>query len=190
MAIDVPSLGASLEEEFAQGPPPAWTARLDGAPARLAFVSFPQGSTAQLASEGPDTLIFDGVLHDRDELLRRFPGASPDAADAELVLRGLRHFGFGWLKELRGSFAVAVHDADRDELRLARDPLGAHALFYARTSSGLFISPSTDALAREPAVPGTVNRALLADNLCRRWSVPGETYYAALRRGPPGHILR
>jgi asparagine synthase (glutamine-hydrolysing) len=190
MAIDVPSFEPVLEEQFAQAPPPAWTARFGGSPPRLAFVTSPADSTAQLASDGPDTVLFDGILHDRDELVRRIPVVSPEAADAEVVLRGLRHFGVDWLKNLRGSFAVVIHDAGRDELRLARDPLGGHALFYARTASGLFVSPSTNALAREPAVPGTVNRALLADNLRRRWSVPDETYYEAVRRVPSGHILR
>ena len=190
MAIDVPSLRSALEEEVAQPPPPAWTARFGGSPPRLAFVASPEGSTAQIASDGPDTVLFDGVLHDRDEVVRRVPAVSPDAPDAEIVLRGLRHFGVDWLKHLRGSFALVIHDADRDELRLARDPLGGHALFYARTGSGLFMSPSTNALAREPAVPGNVNRALLADNLRRRWTVPDETYYEAVRRVPSGHVLR
>jgi asparagine synthetase B (glutamine-hydrolysing) len=190
MAVDVPSVGPALEEEFRQGPPPAWTARCGGSPARLAFVTSPEGSTAQLATDGPDTVVFDGVLHDRDELVRRLPGVSPEAADAEIVLRVLRQFGSDWLRNLRGSFALVLHDADRGELRLARDPLGAHSLFYARTDSGLFVSPSTNALVLEPAVSGRVNRALLADNFCRRWSVPDETYYEAVKRVPSGHVVR
>lgn len=190
MAIDVPASAPALDEEFAQAPPSAWTARLSGSPARLMLVASPDGSTAQLVTDGPETVLFDGVLHDRDELIRKVPGVSPEASDAEVVLRVLRHFSAGWLKNLRGSFALVVHDADREELRLARDPLGGHSLFYARTDAGLFVSPSTNALAREPAVPGTVNRALVADNLCRRWSVPDETYYEAIKRVPSGHVLR
>jgi len=190
VAIDVPSFGSALDEEFAQAPPPAWTARLGGSPSRLALVTSPEGSTVQLATDGPDTVLFDGVLHDREELLRKLPGASPDASDAELILGVLRHFGADWLGNLRGSFALILHDAARDELRLARDPLGAHALFYAQTDEGLFASPSTNALVREPGVPGRVNRALLADNLCRRWSVPDETYYESVKRVPSGHVLR
>lgn len=190
MAIDVPASGAALDEEFAKAPPPAWTARLGGSPPRLTLVASPEASTAQLVKDGPDTVIFDGVLHDRDELVRKLPGVSPEASEAELALRLLRQFGAGWLKNLRGSFALIIHDADREELSLARDPLGGHALFYAQTDSELFASPSTDALVRQPAVPERINRALLADNLCRRWSVPDETYYEAVRRVPSGHVLR
>jgi asparagine synthetase B (glutamine-hydrolysing) len=190
MALDVRSIGTSFEEEFRQGPPPAWTARFGGSPARLTLVTSPEGSTAELATDGPRTVLFDGVLHDRAELVRRLSGASPETADAELVLRAWTQLGSDWLAKLRGCFAVAYHDADRDELGLARDPLGGHSLFYASTGSGLFVSPSTNALVREPAVPGAVNRALLADNFCRRWSVPDETYYEAVRRVPSGHILR
>ena len=190
MTLDVPAFDPAVEEEFAQAPPRSWTARFGGSPPRLAIVTSPEGSTAQLVTDGPDTVVFDGILHDRDKLVRALPGLSPDARDAEIVLRALRHFGADWLKNLRGSFALAIHNAERDELSLARDPLGGHSLFYAVTDSGLFVSPSTNALVLEPAVPGKVNRALLADNFCRRWSVPDETYYEAVRRVPSGHVLR
>src|SRR5205085_1592939 len=76
------------------------------------------------------------------------------------------------------------------ELVLARDPLGAHPLFYAETDTGLFLSPSTNALVQEPQVPGRVNRALVADNFCRRWPIPDETYYEEVKRVPSGHIVR
>jgi asparagine synthase (glutamine-hydrolysing) len=190
VAIDVSPFDPALEEEFAQGPPRSWTARFGGSPPRLALATSPEGSAAELVTDGPDTVLFDGILHDREKLVRALPGAPPDAGDAEIVLGALRHFGHDWLRNLRGSFALAIHDAERGELRLARDPLGGHALFYAVTDSGLFLSPSTNALASEPAVPAKVNRALLADNLCRRWSVPDETYYEAVRRVPSGHVLR
>jgi len=190
MAVDLGPLEVPLEEEFGQGPPPAWTARFGGSPARLAVVTSPEGSTVQLATEGPRSIVFDGCLHDRDELIRVLPDLSPEAADAEIVLRAWRQFGPDCLRKLRGCFAVALHDADRGELRLARDPLGAHSLFYARTDPGLLVSPSTNALILEPEVSGRVNRALLADNFCRRWSVPDETYYEAVKRVPSGHVVR
>jgi len=190
MAVDVPYSGLSVEEEFGHGPPPAWTARFGGSPTGLTFVTSPEGSTAQLAMDGPDTVIFDGVLHDRDQLLRTLPDLTLAAGDAEIVLRVVRRFGLDWLRNLRGSFALILHDADSGELKLARDPLGGHSLFYARTDSGLFVSPSTNALVLEPAVSAKVNRALLADNFCRRWSVPDETYYEDVKRVPSGHVLR
>jgi asparagine synthase (glutamine-hydrolysing) len=188
MFLDVQSLEATLDEEFRKGPPPTWTARFGGSPAELAFVSLPEGSRAKFATDGPRTILFDGVLHDREALVRTLPGVSPEADDAEVVLRASAELGAGWLGKLRGCFALALHDRNRGELILARDPLGAHSLFYARTDSGLFLSPSTNALSLEPAVPAKVNRALLADNFCQRWSVPDETYYEAIRRVPSGHV--
>lgn len=190
MAIDVPSFDAALNEEFRQGPPAMWTARFGGAPGRLELVTSPEGSTARLVRDGNDSVLFDGILHDRDRLVQALEGVSPQAGDAEIVLRVLRQHGIEWLRNLRGSFVIVLHDAERDELSLARDPLGGHSLFYAQTDAGLFLSPSTNALVREPAVPAKVNRALLADNFCRRWSVPDETYYEAVRRVPSGHVMR
>jgi asparagine synthase (glutamine-hydrolysing) len=190
MSLDVQSLEATLDEEFRRGPPPAWTASFGGSPPRLAFVSSPEASTARLAMDGARTLLFDGVLHDREALVRTLSGVSIETDDAEIVLRASRELGDGWLSGLRGCFVIALHDGDSGELIFARDPLGAHSLFYARTHSELFLSPSTNALTLEPAVPAKVNRAVLAYNLCRRWSVQDETYYEAIKRVPSGHVAR
>jgi asparagine synthase (glutamine-hydrolysing) len=189
MAVDVRSYEPP-PEEFDQGPPLAWTASFAGSPPALRLVSSPEGATAELAADGATTVVFDGVLHDRGALVERLGGPADHATDADIALRAWRQQGPDCLRTLRGSFALAVHDGRTGELTLARDPLGTHPLFYARTDSGLFLSPSTNSLALEPAVSARVNRALVADTLCQRWPVPEETYYLDIKRVPSGHLVR
>jgi len=189
MAVDVQSFEPT-PEEFDQGPPRFWTASYAGSPPALRFVSSPEGSTAQLAGDGRTTVVFDGVLYDRDELIGKLPGLDKASSDARIALAAWTQRGVEGLRHLRGSFAMAAHDTESGELTLARDPLGTHPLFYARTDSGLFLSPSTNALVLEPAVSPRVNRALVADTFCQRWPVPDETYYLDVKRVPSGHLVR
>ena len=186
MSTDLRSSGAVAEDSPAQAH--FWTARFGGSPPALSVATRPPAAGARLVTADGLALLFDGVLYERERLAREL--GEPAGAEAELVLRSWLRFGPAGLKELRGCFALALHDLARGELFLARDPLGAHPLFYAPTSEGLFLSPSTNALAREPAVSGKVNRALLADNFCRRWPVPEETYYEQVKRVPSGHVVR
>ncbi len=45
-------------------------------------------------------------------------------------------------------------------------------------------------IVAHPAVPSTLNRAMLAEHLALRWSVIDETFYEAVYRVPPAHAVR
>jgi asparagine synthase (glutamine-hydrolysing) len=63
-------------------------------------------------------------------------------------------------------------------------------LFYASCGKNVLLSPSVETLLKHPRVPVALNRAALADHLCDRWPRPEETYFEAVNRVPPGHVLR
>ena len=132
--------------------------------------------------------VFDGVLHDRAELGREL--GLETTAEVELVLAAYLRWGDDAAEHLSGTFAWAVWDGRQEKLFAVRDQVGAWPLFYAEREGGLVLSSSLDALLGEPGVSRELNRAALADHLCNRWPDPGETYYEAVRRVPPGHALR
>jgi asparagine synthetase B (glutamine-hydrolysing) len=147
------------------------------------------GATVTLADHPSVAVLFDGVLHDRAALVARLD-APMESSDAELVAQGWSRLGLSLFEVLSGFFALAILDRRSGELICARDPLGVHPLFYARAPDGLFLSPSVNTLAAQPGVGGGLNRAALADALCRRWPDPQETFFEAVRRVPSGHLLR
>jgi asparagine synthase (glutamine-hydrolysing) len=91
---------------------------------------------------------------------------------------------------LRGEFALAVRDEARETLLAVRDPVGIYSLYYAEANGSVLLSPSIDTLLAQPEVSNDLNRAALADHLSNRWPDPGETYFEAIRRVPPGHVLK
>jgi asparagine synthase (glutamine-hydrolysing) len=54
-------------------------------------------------------------------------------SDTEVVLRAYARWGEPCLKKFRGMFALAVWDANRQQLFVARDPMGIKPLYYAQS---------------------------------------------------------
>ena len=136
-------------------------------------------------------IIFDGILHNRAELLADLGGHAPhNPTDSELVAQAYRAWGEAAVCRLRGRFALVIADAVRDLLLCARDPAGAHPLFYAEVDQRILLSPSVETLLAQPEVSAELNRATLVARLTRRWLAPEETYFTHVRRVLPGHVMR
>jgi asparagine synthase (glutamine-hydrolysing) len=131
-------------------------------------------------------------LYNRAELQRSLTTPPDTQLDvASLLTAAHRRWGEAFVGKLRGRYALVLWDARRDLLLATRDPMGGTPLFYARDDSGaLFFATAVDALLTVPGVPATLNRAALADSLCRRYPSPDETCYSAVRRVPLGHVAR
>jgi asparagine synthase (glutamine-hydrolysing) len=138
---------------------------------------------------GERIVLFDGVLYNRAELIVQLDGGA-SLNDADVVLRAYERWGLDLPHRIKGIFALVIVDS-RDRLCLAvRDPLGSYPLFVAETSDRILLSTSIDAIRQQPGVDRSLNRAALADHLCRRWPDLHETYFTAVRRVPPGYMLR
>ena len=81
-------------------------------------------------------VVFNGEIynfqHLRAELLElrhQFRSRS----DTEVLLHGYESWGEGLFQRLRGMFALAIWDQARQQLVLARDPLGKKPLFYVES---------------------------------------------------------
>jgi asparagine synthase (glutamine-hydrolysing) len=112
-----------------------------------------------------------------------------EATPAEILLAQYLAHGDALLNRLRGHFALVIVDRERRRLLAVRDPMGQHPLFYTRTSQGVLLSPVIDALLEQPGVSNDLDRLVLAEHLQHRWVDPNETFFAAVRRVPPGHVL-
>jgi asparagine synthetase B (glutamine-hydrolysing) len=72
---------------------------------------------------------------------------------------------------------------------LGHAALGRHPAFYALTTDAVWFSANVLALARSGRVSGRPNRLSLALGALLYWPEAGETYFEAIRRVRPGHVL-
>src|SRR5262249_24156234 len=142
--------------------------------------------TLPFVSRGPLAVFFHGQLFDRVELARTL-GVRLAEPDAAIVLEAQEQWGDEAVGRLRGRFAVAIVDRERNRVIVARDPMGLHPLFYAERPRTVHIATTPQRLVDVPGVSRALNLPLLADHLCRRYASATPTYVAAVGRVPAGY---
>lgn len=165
----------------------------------MAYV--PNAAESLVAREGGDEAMWSaaaehdvetfvaGPIFDLDSLIARLGLPEDTATPARVALAAYRTLGEGCLESIKGRFVLLITDRSNGRLLAVRDRMGVHPLFYAETGGGCLLSPSIEALLSQPEVSRELNRVVLAEHMMHRWVDPTETYFAAVRRVPPGHLL-
>jgi asparagine synthase (glutamine-hydrolysing) len=162
------------------------------AQARLAIIDLAHGQQPMQTADGRLTLVFAGEIYNFVELRRGFEAEGATfrtRSDTEVVLEGYRLRGPDLVRELNGMFAIAVWDAERRELFLARDRVGEKPLYWTVGDGTFAFSSSLDAFANLPGWHGEISRGntLLYGIL---GAFPGDrTVYTNANALPPASYL-
>lgn len=169
-----------------------WLAQLvpgDRGPA-LELICEPGRPRPELARCESHELVFDGVLYDRGDLARTMGEADFQGSDAALLLRAYLRLGHAVLPRLRGRFTAVIWDTSRSILLALRDPLGVRPLYRVDRNGEVLVSAHMDLLLRQPGVDKTIDPMVAAGFIAALPAGPEETPFVAVRRVPPGHLLR
>jgi len=134
-------------------------------------------------------LTFNGEIYNFRELRAQLEGLGcrfERDSDTEVLLRAYEHWREGVVERLRGMFAFAIWDAQRQSLFLARDRFGEKPLFVCEDGPNLYFASEIKALLRIPRVKRSVNLPAVWDYLAYRY-VPGpSTLFEGIRKLAPG----
>src|SRR3982751_2982393 len=133
---------------------------------RLAILDLESG--AQPMVRDGVALAFNGEAYDfaplRDEL-RAKGHPFTTRSDTEVVLRAYLEWGEAFPEHVHGMFAVALWDARRRKLVLARDRLGKKPLYYWVRGSRIAFASELKALLAHGAVPRELDMDALVQYL-------------------------
>jgi asparagine synthase (glutamine-hydrolysing) len=154
---------------------------------RLAIIDLTGGDQPIANEDGSVVVIQNGELYNYRELMHELERAGHvfrTRCDTEVLVHGYEQWGATLWERLRGMFAVAVWDARRRRLVLARDRFGIKPLYYRIADSELSFASELDALP-----PGEIDldavEAFLAFN-----SIPAPlSIFREIRKLLPGHTL-
>lgn len=167
--------------------------RLAFAHRRLAIIDLTDAGAQPMATpDGRLVITYNGEIYNfmalRDELESQ--GVEfRTRSDTEVLLHLYRRDGANMVHKLRGMFAFALWDADRQGLLLARDPYGIKPLYYADDGKTLRFASQVKALRAGGAVGHGVDPAGHVGFFLLGYVPEPHTLYADIRALPAGHTL-
>ena len=75
-------------------------------------------------------ITYNGETYNFKELRREIGGEWVSSTDTEVVLRGYGKWGVDVFRRMRGMFALELWEDRKQQLIMARDPLGIKPLYY------------------------------------------------------------
>src|SRR5574338_510366 len=110
--------------------------------------------------------------------------------DTEVVLRTYRHWGIDGFRKLRGMFALAIWDQQKQTLVLARDLLGIKPLYYHADQHHFIFASELRALLASGLVPHKLSRAGIDSYLANGSVEAPLTIIDGVNQLLPGHYLQ
>ena len=161
-----------------------------------------EGGVQPMVREGV-TLVFNGQAYEHAEVRERLRArghAFTTRSDTEVVLRAYLEWGERFVEELHGMFAVALWDAPRRKLLLARDRLGKKPLYYAIAQGGTWtcapggaatravFASELKAFAAHGGVPRELDHEALAQYLAVEYVPAPRSIHRHVFKLPAGHL--
>ena len=155
---------------------------------RLAIIDLAGGN--QPFADGPATLVANGEIYNAPELRAAMPDTRfATGSDCEPPLHLFRQDAGGFAAQLRGMFAVAVHDRAGPTLTLARDPFGIKPLYYAAIPQGIAFASEPQALLTAGLCPRGERAAARGELLQMQFCSGAETIFPGIFRVLPGETI-
>ena len=117
--------------------------------ARLSIIDLSAGQQPLTNETGSLWIVFNGEIFNYLELrqdLERSGHRFKTRSDTEVIVHAYEQWGVDAFRRFNGQWAVALWDAERRELVLARDPFGVRPLFIAESSGRLFFASEVKAI--------------------------------------------
>ncbi len=154
---------------------------------RLSIIDLETGDQPIGNEDGSIHVVQNGELYNYQELragLERAGHSFSTHGDTEVLVHLYEEHGTGFAELLRGMFAVAIWDAPRGRLVLARDRFGIKPLYYHADADGLQFASELRALPRGEIDLEALEAFLVFNAVPVPFSIFRET-----RKLPPGHVL-
>jgi asparagine synthase (glutamine-hydrolysing) len=191
-----PALLEKMNDTLLHRGPDSGGTHVDGnvgiAARRLSIIDLETGDQPLSNEDGSITVVQNGEIYNFQELrdrLRAQGHTFRTKGDTEVHAHLYEEHGPGFAEHLRGMFAVAIWDAKRRRLVLARDRFGIKPLYYRLNGDSLSFASELKALLVQPDFSREIDHDALDAYLAFSFVPAPLSIFREARKLPPGHVL-
>ena len=160
--------------------------------ARLSIIDLATGQQPLAIEDDSVWIVFNGEIFNYVELraeLVALGHAFRTHSDTEVIVHAWEAWGEDAFRRFNGQFAIALWDATRRQLILARDRLGVRPLYTCEHEGRLLFASEIKAIfTADPAIPRALDPVGI-DQTLTFWSiVPPQSVFAGIEELRPGHL--
>jgi asparagine synthase (glutamine-hydrolysing) len=159
---------------------------------RLSIIDLHTGQQPISNETGDVWVIYNGEIYNFKDVraaLENRGHTFKTQTDTEIIVHAYEEYGDECVKHFNGMFAIALWDARKRRLFLARDRVGIKPLYYWADQTRLVFASELKALILHPDVPRQTNLAALDLFLTLEYVPAPHTIYEGVFKLLPGHTL-
>jgi asparagine synthase (glutamine-hydrolysing) len=159
---------------------------------RLSIIDVGGGHQPISNEDGTVWVMLNGEIYNYPELRQELEAKGHHFAtrsDTETIVHLYEECGEKCFARLRGMFAIALWDAPRRRLLLARDRVGKKPLYYAANHQRVLFGSELKALLAAGGVSKDIDRQGLSDYFSLGYIPAPKTIFRAVRKLLPGHYV-
>ena len=159
---------------------------------RLSIIDLSTGDQPMFNEDGSVVTVFNGEIYNYQELKEELIALGHDfktKSDTEVLVHGYEEWHTDLPKHLRGMFAFAIYDKNKNEVFLARDNFGIKPLYYAKMNDTFMFASEIKAFLDVPDFEKVFNESILETYLEFSFVPTNETFFKGVHRLDAGCSL-
>jgi asparagine synthase (glutamine-hydrolysing) len=160
---------------------------------RLSIIDLAGGLQPLFNEDHSVVLVFNGEIYNFHALMEELIALGHTfrtRCDTEVIVHGWEQWGEDVVQRLRGMFAFAIWDRNRQVFFMARDRIGIKPLFYTVQDDGLLLFGSElKTLMQSPRVRREIDPRAVEDFFAYAYVPDPRTIYKNVHKLAPGHQL-
>lgn len=157
---------------------------------RLSFLDLSEQGKQPMKDNSEKVIItFNGEIYNFPELKKELSDSYEfkTSTDTEVILAGYRKWGIDVVHRLKGMFAFALLDEEKQQLYFVRDRFGIKPLYYTLQNHQLLFASELKAIHAANVVPKEIDFSSFADYFVYRYVPSPKTIWKNICKLPPAH---
>lgn len=159
---------------------------------RLSIIDLSTGDQPIYNEDKSKVIVFNGEIYNyielRDELKKKNHKFTT-SGDTEILIHGYEEWGSDLPKKLRGMFAFAIWDIEKEILFCARDNFGIKPFYYYQNEDAFLFASEIKSFLEYPEFKKELNKDIIGPYLSFSFTPTTETFFKGVYRLDPGCSL-